>query len=174
MSRRWPVAHTPPDPPPPDAGAGWQQPAALAYARLLVESLHRLTGHAMADPTLPDDALAAALWHMPRPLVSHGTQADPIFRHANRAALALWDMDWHGFTRLPSRRSAEADTGIQTDRSALLARALQQGWVDGYEGIRISATGRRFRISQTLLWTVTDASGTRHGQAALIGRVTPL
>jgi hypothetical protein len=46
--------------------------------------------------------------------------------------------------------------------------------VDGYEGIRISATGRRFRIADTLLWTVTDAQGTRHGQAALIGRVTPL
>ncbi|MBU9699816.1 MEKHLA domain-containing protein [Rhodobacteraceae bacterium HSP-20] len=174
MSRRLPVAPTPPDPLRADGGAGWQQPAAIAYARLLVESLHRLTGHAMADPALPDAALAAALWDMARPLVSHGTEPDPVFRHANRAALSLWEMDWYAFTRLPSRHSAEADTGIQTDRSALLARALQQGWVDGYEGIRISATGRRFRISQTVLWTVTDATGTRHGQAALIGRVTPL
>ena len=128
----------------------------------------------MADPLLPDDRLAAALWDMPLPLVSHGTEPDPIFRHANRAALALWDMDWQDFTRLPSRLSAEADAGIQSDRSALLSAALKKGWVDGYDGIRISATGRRFRISETVLWTVTDAAGTRHGQAALIGRVTRL
>ncbi|MEY4696323.1 MAG: hypothetical protein RIT14_751 [Pseudomonadota bacterium] len=152
----------------------WQHPQAVAYARLLADSLHRLTGRAMVDLSLPDAALAAALWDMPQPLVSHGTTPDPVFRHANRAALALWEMDWDSFTRLPSRRSAEPEAGIQTDRSAFLARALQQGWVDGYEGIRISATGRRFRIADTLLWTVTDAQGTRHGQAALIGRVTPL
>lgn len=144
----------------------------MAYARLLVESLHRLTGRAMVDPSLPDPALAAALWEMPLPLVSHGTERDPVFRHANRAALALWEMDWHSFTRLPSRRSAEADAGIQTDRNALLARALEQGWVEDYEGLRISATGRRFRIAETVLWTVTDSRGTRHGQAALIGKVT--
>lgn len=146
----------------------------MAYARLLVDSLHRLTGRAMVDRSLPDPALAAAIWEMPLPLVSHGTEADPIFRHANRAALTLWDMDWDSFTRLPSRHSAEAETGIQTDRSALLARALQHGWVEEYEGIRISATGRRFRIADTVLWTVTDAQGNRHGQAALIGRVDPI
>jgi hypothetical protein len=146
----------------------------VAYARLLAQSLHRLTGRAMVDLSLPDTALAAALWTMPLPLVSHGTESDPVFRHANRAALTLWEMDWDRFTRLPSRHSAEAETGIQTDRSALLARALQQGWVDGYDGLRISATGRRFRISDTLLWTVTDPFGTPHGQAALIGRVTPI
>jgi len=166
MSRHWPVAHTPPDP--------WQAADAVAYARLLVDSLHRLTGRPVADPALSDAALAAALWHLPQPLVSHGTEGDPIFRYANRTALALWEMDWSAFTRLPSRLSAEADTTIQSDRSALLARALQQGWTDGYSGIRISATGRRFRIDDTILWTVTDAAGTRHGQAALIGRVTPL
>jgi len=164
----------PPSPPGPILPEDWQRPEAVAYARLLVDSLHRLTGRAMVDPSLPDLALAAALWELPLPLVSHGTEADPVFRHANRAALALWEMDWQSFTRLPSRRSAEAEPAIQTDRSALLARALQQGWVDDYEGIRISATGRRFRISETVLWTVKDDQGTRHGQAALIGRVTHL
>lgn len=169
MSRVWPAVPIPPDPLP-----GWRRPAAVAHARLLVESLWRLTGREIADRRLDDGALAAALWEMPEPLVAHGTEADPVFCHANRAALDLWEMDWDGFTRLPSRRSAEADGAIQSDRSALLARAMERGWVGDYAGLRISASGRRFRIAQTVLWTVTDARGQRHGQAALIGRVERL
>lgn len=144
-------------------------PEAAAYAALLADSFQHLTGRALCagDP-------AQALWDLPQPLVSHGTEADPVFRYANRAALALWEMDWEAFTRLPSRLSAQDDPGIQTDRSRYLREAAQRGWVADYTGIRVSATGRRFRIADTILWTVTDAAGTRHGQAALIGRVQPL
>lgn len=135
----------------------------LAYAKLLADSFERLTGKALGDP-----------WGLSQPLVSHGTQADPIFRYANPAALTLWEMDWDRFTKLPSRLSAQDDPAIQTDRSAYLAQAAAKGFVSYYQGIRISATGRRFRIAETILWTVTDASGIRHGQAALIGRVERL
>lgn len=144
-------------------------PGAARIAGLLIDSYHRAAGMALC---LPESA--EALWHLPLPVVAHGTEADPIFSYANAAALALWQMDWDAFTRLPSRRSAEAEPGIQADRSALLARALAEGIVRDYQGIRISAQGHRFRIADTHLWTVTDAGGTRHGQAARIGRVIPL
>lgn len=134
-----------------------------AYARLLADSFTRLTGRPLGDP-----------WVLAEPLVSHGLEADPIFRYANPAALALWEMDWDRFTKLPSRHSAQDDPAIQTDRSTYLAQAAAKGWVSDYQGIRISATGRRFRIADTILWTVTDLSGTGHGQAALIGRVERL
>lgn len=150
----------------------YQTPESVAYAALLVSSFQRLTGRPLLSG--PADNLADALFHHPQPLVSHGVQADPVFRYGNAAALSLWQMEWDAFTRLPSRHSAQADPDIQSDRSALLARALQTGWVADYSGIRISAKGQRFRISDTILWTVTDATGTRHGQAALIGSVTPL
>lgn len=142
-------------------------PEAAAYATLLAESFHRQTGQ-----TLPGDP--EQLWHHPQPLVSHGTQSDPIFRYANQAALALWEMDWSAFTQLPSRLSAESDPEIQTDRTALLQAALAKGHVANYQGIRISAKGKRFRISNTILWTVADAHGQPQGQAALIGHITPL
>lgn len=140
-----------------------------AYARLLAESFHRLLGRPLCegDP-------AQALWTLPQPLVSHGTGADPVFRYGNAAALALWEMDWDSFTRLPSRRSAPDSQDVQADRTRLLQAAMSRGWVDGYEGIRVSASGRRFRIAQTVLWTVSDAAGQPHGQAALIGKVSPL
>lgn len=142
-------------------------PDAVAYAALLASSFHRQTGQ-----ILPDEA--SALWHFPQPLVSHGTQADPVFQYANHAALILWELDWHRFTRLPSRLSAEPDPDIQSDRTALLQAALAQGYIDNYQGIRISASGKRFRISKTILWTVTGPCGEIHGQAALIGQIIPL
>lgn len=153
---------------PPEAAEPFRRPEVAAYSALLADSFHRLTGREIA-PGLDGPALSEALFRLPDPIVAHGTEADPVFRYANAAALALWEMDWESFTRLPSRRSAEADPAIQGDRSRLLAAALEKGWIDDYEGIRISATGRRFRIARTVLWNVVDRDGVRHGQAALIG-----
>jgi hypothetical protein len=155
--------------------APWQDPAVQGYCRLLADSFVRLTGRSLIPVAATDDAALAGMLHdLAQPLVSHGTGADPIFRYGNAAALALWQMGWAEFTALPSRRSAEADPAIQSDRSAHLQRALQRGWTDGYSGIRIAASGARFRIRDTVLWTVTDRDGVIHGQAALIGTVDRL
>jgi len=146
-------------------------PEVYAYNRLMAQSFRRYTGHSIidsGDESLSDQALAEAMYNAPQAIVSHGTEADPIFRYANRSALTLWEMDWEAFTRLPSRRSAEAEPDIQSDRDALLKAALQKGWVDNYQGIRVSNTGRRFYIDQTVLWNVVDKDGVRHGQAAFI------
>lgn len=115
--------------------------ATRAYARLLAESFARTVGRDLiaVQRDMDDARLTAALRDMASPLVSHGTEADPVFRYANSAALRLWDMEWAQFTRLPSRLSAEAEPGIQGDRARLLAAALAKGWVCDYQGIRISA-----------------------------------
>jgi len=149
----------------------YQAAKVAAYSALLVDSFRRVTGRSLLADA-PD--LSAALWHHPQPLVSHGTQADPVFCYANAAALQLWQMTWDDFVALPSRQSAEPEPGIQSDRSALLAQALQTGYVADYRGIRISAKGQRFEISETILWNVTDVAGLRYGQAALIGAVAKL
>lgn len=155
---------------------GWQTEAAVDYARLLSDSYQRLTGAPILGLAAPDDdrALAAALFALPLPVVSHGTEVDPLFRYGNAAALALWEMGWDSFTRLPSRLSAEDDPAVQADRDRLLAEARERGWTDGYRGIRISASGRRFMILDTVLWTVRDVAGRVHGQAARIGRIAPV
>ncbi|WP_443747802.1 MEKHLA domain-containing protein [Asticcacaulis solisilvae] len=137
-----------------------------AYSQLLSESFLRLTGRPILED-LPSGA--EALFEASCPIVSHGTQADPIFCYANRAALDLWEMDWDSFTRLPSRLSAETNTETQADRNGHLEEALKHGFVEGLSGIRISSTGRRFEIRDTVLWNVVDAQGVRHGQAAIIG-----
>jgi hypothetical protein len=140
-----------------------QHPEIIAYSRLLAESFARWTGHALIDaPDVPH-----ALYHAPFALVSHGTEADPIFRYANLTAQTLWGLDWEAFTRLPSRLSAQPVAAAERQR--LLDEALRKGYVDNYSGVRVTKDGRRFMIEDTILWNVTDAAGVRHGQAASIG-----
>ena len=97
-------------------------------------------------------------------VVSHGTQDDPIFNYANQAALSLFEMDWEEFTRLPSRKSAEPLN--RQERARLLEAVSSQGFIDDYSGVRISSTGRRFRIPRAIVWNVVDGKGDLIGQAA--------
>ena len=65
---------------------------------------------------------------------------------------------------MPSRLSAEPD--LRSERAALMARVTRDGFIDDYSGVRVSATGRRFRIQKATVWNLDDDAGTRHGQAA--------
>lgn len=146
-------------------------PEINSYNRLMAFSFRHFTGQILTgcDETgLSDVELAERLFHLPQAVVSHGIEADPVFRYANKAALALWEMDWPAFTRLPSRLSAEPAAAVQSDRDRLLKAALETGWIDNYAGVRVSSTGKRFEIRDTVLWNVVDVAGTRHGQAAFI------
>jgi hypothetical protein len=105
-------------------------------------------------------------------IVAHGTETDPIFFYGNQLALSCFEMDFASFTRLPSRFSAEPL--LREERDALLARVRDHGFIDDYAGVRVSATGKRFRIEQATVWNLLDESGQRHGQAATFERWLPL
>ena len=138
-------------------------PRVAAYSRLLASSYERWTGKSLASDVRPQ-----ALYEAPFVLVSHGIQPDPIFCYANRAAQKIWEMSWNTFTKLPSRLSAEPDA--QEERQRLLALAEKQGYVDHYQGVRITSGGKRFRIRNCLLWNVVDGD-VRVGQAAVFSQV---
>ena len=40
------------------------------------------------------------------------------------------------------------------------------GFIDDYTGVRISASGRRFRIDKAVVWNLVDQEGLYRGQAA--------
>ncbi len=129
---------------------------------LLADSYQRLAGM----PLVPaGDDLAEALWHHPAAIVAHGIGEDPIFFFGNRAALIAFEMSFGDFTRLPSRLSAEP--ALRAEREALLARVTATVMIRDYSGIRVSATGRRFRIDQAAVWNLTDDGGAYRGQAAM-------
>jgi len=52
------------------------------------------------------------------------------------------------------------------ERAILLKRTTRNGFVDDYQGIRISSSGRRFRIERAIVWNLLDEDGNHAGQAA--------
>lgn len=115
-------------------------------------------------------AEAERLLDAPFVVVSHGGEADPILNYGNRVALALWEMTPAQLVATPSRLTAEPM--LRDSRELLLQQTARDGYVSGYEGVRISATGRRFRISNVTIWNVSDADGRGLGQAATFSRWT--
>lgn len=142
----------------------------IARLKLLVTSYHRLTGREL--PLAPADDLASALWLAPAAILAHGIEPDPVFFYGNRLALELFEMDFATFTRLPSRFSAEPL--LRRERAQLLERVSRNGFIDDYSGIRIAASGRRFRIERATVWNLVDSEGGRHGQAAMFRDWTPV
>ncbi|WP_256760302.1 MEKHLA domain-containing protein [Cohnella sp. WQ 127256] len=135
------------------------------HAQLLIDSYHRVTGRTLLQFESDKDKAADALFHAPFVLLSHGIEDDPVLNYGNEAALQLWEMTWDEFTRTPSRLTAEPMERSQRDM--LLADAKNQGFSDGYYGVRISKSGKRFEIRNVLLWNVVDEMGTYRGQAAV-------
>ena len=160
-------------------------PSAAAIAPhelLLARTYLRLTGKALS-PGLDekvlfglDDRTAAArsheqLWNADFALLSHGTQPSPIINYGNLMAMNLFEVDWKALTSMESKYTAQQD--VREDRQELLQRVREYGYVDDYTGIRISATGKLFRISQATVWELhCPKSGVRLGQAATFRRPT--
>ena len=146
----------------------WKNPAVIAQTQLIARSLDHWTGRALLAGLFNPLGLAKNVFAAPFVLVSHGTEADPVLNYGNAAALALWEMSWAELTRTPSRLTAEAPN--REERARLLAAVTAHGFIDDYSGIRISKTGRRFRIVQATVWNLNDERGACAGQAAMFSR----
>jgi PAS domain-containing protein len=141
------------------------------FFNLLAGSFHRLTGNELAPSAIPPEEGARYLYEQaPFGLLAHDTAEDPIFVYGNKAAQQLFGYDWAELTRLPSRLSAEAPD--RNDRQRFLERVGRNGFVSDYSGIRVTKTGRRFRIAGACVWQLIDAAGVLHGQAALLPPLT--
>lgn len=156
----------------PEDERAWQRPDRIAHALLLLDSYARLLGHDLIARTGTGVDQAARLFAAKFVVVSHGVEADPVLNYGNRAALSLWEMDFATLTRTPSRLTAEPVH--RDERARLLARTLRDGFVDDYAGVRISGTGKRFRIERATVWNVIDAGGVHRGQAATFADWAPL
>jgi hypothetical protein len=89
--------------------------------------------------TPPSDDPEQALWTVPRVIVAHGTEADPIDFFGNRAALDRFSVTLDVFKAMPSRLSTEPM--LREERQAMLDRVAHDGFIDDYSGIRVSVTG---------------------------------
>ena len=146
-----------------------------AWIRLLFASYRRATGRVLWDPDwagLPDDELARAVEEAPCVIASHRNGDDPVLNYGNNTALCLWEASWEEFTRMPSRLTAEPLE--RSERERLLAEVTSRGYIDNYSGIRISTTGKRFRIHRATVWNVMEEENTCVGQAVIFSDWEPL
>jgi hypothetical protein len=165
----------------------WQTDFVVAHTQILARSLRHWTGRELlpnrSEFTVQGSALpnaeletlnpeplrlARKVFQAPFVVVSHGTEADPVLNYGNRAALALWEMSWAELTCTPSRLTAEAPN--REERTKLLKAVTRRGFIDDYSGVRITKSGRRFRISRATVWNLLTADGKPCGQAAMFDR----
>lgn len=146
----------------------WQQESTIRQSQLMLASFQHWLGRPLLAVQGPAVEIAQQLFSAPFILLADGTEPDPIFNYGNRRALDLWELDWDEFTQMPSRHSAEAM--VQEERDRLMAATSQQGFIENFSGIRISSTGRRFRIEAGIIWTLVDAEGQYCGKAATWSR----
>jgi hypothetical protein len=142
----------------------WSEPRIVEWSHQLLESYHYWMGQDLIDRAGDRKAQALRLYEASIVVVSHGVEPDPILNYGNQAALDLWKLSWEQFIQTPSRLTAEADDRPERERMLMQARA--KGYDDGYRGVRIASTGKRFLVEQAVIWNVIDPAGHRIGQAA--------
>ncbi len=130
---------------------------------LIARSFAEHAGRELVE-TAADD-LEEALWSAPQAIVAHGTEPRPLFFYGNRVALTLFEMRAAEFIGLPSERSAEP--AARDARARMLAELARTGIVEGYSGVRVAASGRRFTILGASVWNLREAGGEPRGQAAM-------
>lgn len=150
----------------------WEALAVVTWTQLLLDSHRHWMGRELIPRIGHERQQSRELYEAPFVVASHGLGDDPVFNYGNRAALQIWELSWEKLLRLPSRRTAEPEQ--REERQRLLSAVEQYGYVEGYSGVRVSATGRRFRIEDVLVWNVIDDNGERCGQAAAYRRWTEM
>lgn len=137
--------------------------------RLIVENHQRLLGRPLIEIP-PHTSPARVLFDAPFAVLSAlgPFGSDHIFNYANRTALGLFEASWDSLIGLPSSASAEAVH--RDERRRLLDEVGRRGFIENYSGIRISRSGRRFRIEQATVFNLLDADGRYLGQAATFAR----
>ena len=145
------------------ASAPWLTPGKQQLARCILGSFERAFGRPLlagADRTHAPQELFGA----DTVVLAHDGGADPALIYANAAALQLWERNWADMIGMPSRLTAEPQE--RASRAQMLANALQQHASEGYSGVRISKSGRRFQIHNARLWTLWGPGNQPCGQAA--------
>ena len=109
----------------------WQQDGIIHHIQLLLQSYKHWMGNDLVNMSDSPEEIAQQIFEAPFALVSHGTEADPIFNYGNRKALTTWELPWEEFTKMPSRQSAEEV--VQEERNRLLQETEAKGFCN-YSG----------------------------------------
>ncbi len=136
----------------------------IKQSLLILDNYKRCFGHELVP--VQDNALELALYlsKAPFPCMSSNNASNPLLNYANERALGLWGLTWDELILMPGNHTTEPSD--RTSRQHFLDKVRAQGFVDDYEGVRISSSGKRFRIKNAKVWNLLDSNETYLGQAA--------
>ena len=100
-------------------------------------------------------------------VLAHGTDHDPNFIYANKAAQACFGYSWRSSSAC--RRGSRRSRPIKPSGRSSLDQVAQNGFFAGYSGVRVAKSGRRFPSRTASVWELIGGNGVRHGQAATFG-----
>ncbi|NES81244.1 MAG: MEKHLA domain-containing protein [Moorea sp. SIO2B7] len=146
----------------------WQQPEIITWNQLLLDSYKKLIGHDLIERTGNAEEEAKELFFSPFAVLSHGIEADPIYNYGNQVILDLWERSWDDLIKTPSRLSAEPM--LREERQKILEKTTTQGYLKNYQGVRISRTGKQYKIEDVTIWNVLDYQGKYCGQTATFSK----
>jgi len=132
--------------------------------RLILCSYTHWTGRELLPFSSTETDLTTALFFAPLVVITSDASADPILNYGNKQGLTLWEMTWDKLRQTPGRHTAEPLH--RDERQKFLDTVQKNGFIDNYSGIRISSTGRRFKIEKATVWNLIDQDGAFSGQAA--------
>lgn len=137
----------------------------MTQTELILKSYkHWLGRDLIASEGLSSEQIAEKAFNAPFALLSSTNDQDPILNYGNQTALDLWEMSWETLVQTPGRETAEAME--RNKREEFLKRVSEQGYVEDYTGVRISSTGKRFKIKKATVWNLIDEKNNFCGQAA--------
>lgn len=139
---------------------------------MILQCHARVVGRPLLEMGNTELERARALYTAPFVVLSHGLGPDPRFNYGNQLAQELFELNWSELVELPSRLSAEVVE--QRERQRLLDAVSARGFIEDYSGVRVSRSGRRFRISRATVWNLMDRDGHAAGQAATFEHWTVL
>lgn len=148
----------------------WQQEKVILRTQLIVSSFEHWLGCSLFEHFGIIDVInnprevSKQLFEADFIVASHGTQPDPILNYGNQKALDIWELTWEEFIQTPSRKTAEAIK--QQERNRLLKETTEKGY-SYFSTIRITKTGKRFKINNGIVWNVIDDVQKYQGQAAV-------
>ncbi len=136
----------------------------IELSQLLLNSFERFLNRPLISRDGQPNEQAKRLFQSPSVVVAHGIQVDPILCYANQAALDLWETDLSRMLSMPSRETAEPME--RSERAKMLERGRTHGYIDDYQGIRVTTTRKRFHIRNATIWNLIDETESLRGQAA--------
>lgn len=145
----------------PDASNNYHQEHVL----IMLKNLKKWTNYDLIQEySLSLETVGEQVFNADFYLLSHNTATDPVLTYGNQRVLDRWEVTWTELTAMCSKETAKPID--RANRSQLMAQVKSHNYISGYSGVRISKTGREFKILDGIVWNLFLDDGSFYGQAA--------